>query len=138
MYFPSKKSAWLYPIYLVAVAACFAPFIAGRDYFLLFFTVPFAILLIWSWFTTGYRVEDEQLITRYGPMKKRIVIKEIRKISKTKNPLAAPALSFDRLEILYGSQFETELVSPRNTKQFVSLIKSTHPQIEVANNLIHE
>lgn len=65
-------------------------------------------------------------------------MKEIRKISKTKNPLAAPALSFDRLEILYGSQFETELVSPRDTKRFVSLIKSTHPQIEVANNLIHE
>lgn len=138
MYFPSKKDAWLYPIYLAGVAACFAPFLAGRDYFLLFFTVPFAILLIWSWFTTGYKVEKEQIIIRYGPMKKRISIKDIRKITTTKNPLAAPALSFDRLEILYGSQFETELVSPREAQQFVSLIKSIHPQIEVANNLINE
>ncbi|WP_410981750.1 PH domain-containing protein [Bacillus cereus] len=138
MYFPSKKDAWLYLIYVVGVAACFAPFLAGRNYFLLFFTVPFAILLIWSWFTTRYKVEDEQIIIQYGPVKRSILIKEIRKISKTRNPLVAPALSFDRLEILYGSQFETELISPRDTKQLVSLIKSIHPQVEIANNLIQE
>ncbi|MBO1626044.1 PH domain-containing protein [Bacillus arachidis] len=138
MYFPSKKDAWIYSIYLAGVAACFAPFLAGGDYFLLFFTIPFAILLIWSWFTTGYTVEDEQIIIRYGLRKKRISIKDIRKISKTKNPLAAPALSFDRLEILYGSQFETELISPRDTQRFIFLIKSIHPQIEVANNVINE
>lgn len=136
MYFPSKKDAWLYPIYLAGVTACFAPFFVGRDYFLLFFTIPFAILLIWSWFTTGYRIEGEQIIITYGPMKKRISIKEIRKISKTQNPLAAPALSFDRLEILYGSQFKTELISPRDTQQFIFLIKSIHPQTEIANNVI--
>ncbi|WP_347269297.1 PH domain-containing protein [Bacillus sp. TL12] len=62
----------------------------------------------------------------------------MRKISKIKNPLAAPAPSFDRLEILHGTQFETELISPRDTKQFVSLIKSIHPQVEIANNLIQE
>jgi len=123
---------------LAGVAACFAPFLAGRDYFLLFFTIPLAILLIWSWFTTGYTVENEQIIIRYGPMKKRISIKDIRKISRTKNPLAAPALSFDRLEILCGSQFQAELVSPKDKQQFVSLLKSIHPQIEVANNVINE
>ncbi|HEK9103271.1 PH domain-containing protein [Bacillus pfraonensis] len=138
MYFPSKKDVWLYPIYLAGVAACFAPFLAGRDYFLLFFTIPIAVLLIWSWFTTGYRIKDEQLIIRYGPRKKRISIKDIRKISKTKNPLAAPALSFDRLEILYGSQFETELVSPKDEQQFVCVLKNIHPQIEVENHLINE
>ncbi|WP_176546732.1 PH domain-containing protein [Bacillus pseudomycoides] len=119
MHFPSKKDAWLYPIYFAGVATCLAPFLAGRDYFLLFFTIPFVILLIWSWFTTGYKVENEQIIIRYGLMKKRISIKDIRKISKNQNPLAAPALSFDRLEILYGSQFETALVSPRDKQQFV-------------------
>ncbi|CAI8716869.1 PH domain-containing protein [Bacillus pseudomycoides] len=138
MYFPSQKDAWLYPIYLAVVAACFAPFLAGRDYFLLFFTIPFAILLIWSWFTTGYRVEDAQIIIRYGPMKKRISIKDIGKISKTKNPLAAPALSFDRLEILYGSQFETALVSPKDKRKFVSLLKSIHPQIEIENHIMND
>lgn len=138
MYFPSKRDTWLYPIYLAGIVVCFAPFLAGRDYFILFFTIPFAILLIWSWFTTGYKVENEQIIIRYGLMKKRISIKDIRKISKTKNPLAAPALSFDRLEILYGSQFETELVSPKDKQQFVSLLKSIHPQIEVENHVINE
>ena len=135
VYFPSKKDAWLYPIYLAGIVACFAPFLVGRDFFLLFFTIPFAILLIWSWFTTGYKVEDEQIIITYGPMKKRISIKDIRKISKTKNPLAAPALSFDRIEILYGSDFETELVSPKNKQQFISLLKSMNPQIEIEKSI---
>lgn len=138
MYFPSKKDAWIYSIYLAGIAACFAPFLAGRDYFLLFFIIPLAILLIWSWFTTGYTVENEQIIIRYGPMKKRISIKDIRKISRTKNPLAAPALSFDRLEILYGSQFQAELVSPKDKQQFVSLLKSIHPQIEVEYHIMNK
>ncbi|PFE03342.1 hypothetical protein COE15_26250 [Bacillus cereus] len=133
-----KKDAWIYSIYLAGVAACFAPFLAGRDYFLLFFTIPLAILLIWSWFTTGNKVEDEQIIIRYGPMKKRISIKDIRKISRTKNPLAAPALSFDRLEILYGSQFQGGLVSPKDKQQFVSLLKSIHPQIEVEYHIMNK
>ncbi len=123
---------------MAGVAACFAPFLAGRDYFLLFFTIPLAILLIWSWFTTGYTVENEQIIIRYGPMKKRISIKDIRKISRTKNPLAAPALSFDRLEILCGSQFQAELVSLKDKQQFVSLLKSIHPQIEVEYHIMNK
>lgn len=71
-------------------------------------------------------------------MKKRISIKDIRKISRTKNPLAAPALSYDRLEILYGSQFQAELVSPKDKQQFVSLLKSIHPQIEVEYHIMNK
>ncbi|QWU44108.1 PH domain-containing protein [Bacillus sp. NP247] len=130
MEFPSKKDAWLYPIFLVAIGACFAPLLAGRAYFLLLFTIPLVILFVWSWFTTKYIVEEEVIFIKSGPIKKRILIKDIKKISNTKNPLAAYALSFDRLEILYGS-YETELISPKNKEKFILLLKRKNPQIEI-------
>ncbi|WP_331271559.1 PH domain-containing protein [Bacillus sp. 95MFCvi2.1] len=52
--------------------------------------------------------------------------------------LAAQALSFDRLEILHGPQFETAIVFPRDKQQFVSLLKSIHPQIEVENHIMND
>ncbi|MED0971409.1 PH domain-containing protein [Bacillus paramycoides] len=130
MEFPSKKDAWLYLVFIIALGACIAPIFAGREYFLMFFTIPLATVLTWSWFTTKYIVEEEVIIIKSGPIKKRIFIKDIKKISNTKNPLAAYALSFDRLEILYGS-YKTELISPRNKEEFNSLLKRKNPQIEI-------
>ncbi|MFJ8262962.1 PH domain-containing protein [Rummeliibacillus sp. NPDC094406] len=135
MYFPSKKDLWIYPINWGCIIACFTPFFIGRDYGALFFTIPFAILLVWSWFTTGYKVNNELLIIRNGPIKKKIPIKDIKKITKTQNPLASSALSIDRLEITYGSDFGMALVSPKDKQKFASLLKSINPQIEVNNNI---
>lgn len=135
MYFPSKKDLWIYLVIWVCVIACLTPIFIGRDFEVLFFTIPLAILLIWALFTTGYKVNDELLIIQNGPIKKKILIKDIKKISKTKNPLASSALSIDRLEITYGSKFEMELVSPKDKQKFTSLLKSINPQIEVTDNI---
>lgn len=130
MTFPSKKDAWLYPISFVVIGACFAPIFAGREYFLLFFTIPLAIVFIWSWFSTQYIVEEEMVIIRSGFIKKRIFIQDIKCISNTKNPIAAHALSFDRLEIVYGLH-KTEVISPKGKEQFINLVKSKNPHIEI-------
>ncbi|MCZ6939325.1 hypothetical protein EJ131_01650 [Bacillus mycoides] len=130
MEFPSKKDVWLYPIFFIVLGACFAPIFAGREYFLLFFTIPLAILFSWSWFSTKYIVKEEIIIITSGPVKKRIFIRDIKRISNTKNPIAAHALSFDRLEIVYGS-YETELISPRNKEEFILLLKRKNPGIEI-------
>ncbi|MGE6548298.1 PH domain-containing protein [Bacillus mycoides] len=130
MEFLSKKDVWLYPIFFVVIGACFAPIFAGREYFLLFFTIPLAILFSWSWFSTKYIVKEEIIIITSGLVKKRIFIRDIKRISNTKNPIAAHALSFDRLEIVYGS-YETELISPRNKEEFILLLKRKNPGIEI-------
>ena len=135
MYFSSKKDLWLYPIIWVCIIACFTPFFIGRDFEALFFTIPVAILLVWSWFTTGYKVNNELLIIQNGPIKRKIPIKDIKKITSTKNLLASSALSIDRLEITYGSDFGMALVSPKDKQKFASLLKSINPQIEVNNNI---
>ncbi|MBL3820193.1 PH domain-containing protein [Bacillus sp. BSL6] len=123
MEFPSKKDTWLYPIFFVVMGACFAPIFAGREYFLLFFTIPLAIVFIWSWFSTKYIVGEETITIRSGSVNKRIFIRDIKQISNTKNPIAAYALSFDRLEIIYGSH-QTEIISPKDKEQFINLVTS--------------
>ncbi|MGH0679075.1 PH domain-containing protein [Bacillus luti] len=130
MEFPSKKDVWLYPIFFVVIGACFAPIFAGREYFLLFFTIPFAILFSWSWFSTKYIVREETITIRSGFIKKRIFIQDIKQISNTKNPIAAHALSFDRIEIVYGAH-KTEIISPKGKEQFINLVKSKNPHIEI-------
>ncbi|PGO34166.1 hypothetical protein CN984_02530 [Bacillus cereus] len=130
MEFPSKKDAWLYPIFLVVIGACLAPIFAGRDYFLLFFTIPLVILFVWSWFSTKYIVGEKEITIRSGLVKKRIRIRDIKRISDTKNPIAAYALSFDRLEIVYDS-YKIEIISPKDKAQFIQLVKSKNPHIEI-------
>ncbi|CAM3998724.1 hypothetical protein BAQ48_06935 [Bacillus luti] len=130
MEFPSKKDVWLYPIFFVVIGACFVPIFAGREYFLLFFTIPLAILFSWSWFSTKYIVREETITIRSGFIKKRIFIQDIKQISNTKNPIAAHALSFDRIEIVYGAH-KTEIISPKGKEQFINLVKSKNPHIEI-------
>ncbi|ACO26704.1 PH domain-containing protein [Bacillus cereus] len=130
MEFPSKKDAWLYPILFIVVGACFAPIFAGREYFLLFFTIPLAILFMGSWFSTKYIVGEETITIRSGFVKKRIFIRDIKQISNTKNPIAAYALSFDRLEIVYGAH-QTEIISPKDKEQFINHVKNKNPHIEI-------
>ncbi|MCR6794481.1 hypothetical protein BACERE00193_02222 [Bacillus paranthracis] len=130
MEFPSKKDTWLYPIFFVVMGACFAPIFAGREYFLLFFTIPLSILLMWSWFSTKYIVGEETITIRSGFVKKCILIRDIKQISNTKNPVAAYALSLDRLEIVYDTN-QTEIISPKDKEQFISQVKNKNPHIEI-------
>ena len=135
MYFPSKKDAWLYPINWGCIIACFTPIFIGRDYEALFFTIPLGIFLCWSWFTTGYNINEDYLMIQYGPIKKNIPIKDIKSISQTKNFIAASALSIDRLEILYGVDFGTAIISPKDRRKFVAHLIDINPKIEMDKHL---
>lgn len=130
MYFASKKDKWLYPIQWGCMIACFTPLFIGRDFEALFFTIPFALLLMWCWFFTGYKVEGGLLIIRNGPIRKRIPIKDIKQITHTKNLLAASALSINRLEIIYESGLGMALISPKDQQKFTALLTHINPHIE--------
>ena len=61
----------------------------------------------------------------------RIDIKEIHSISKTFNPLSAPALSINRLEIKYGNNYDYVLISPRYRDKFITELKTLNPDIQI-------
>ncbi|WP_251514386.1 PH domain-containing protein [Oceanobacillus luteolus] len=93
------------------------------------------ILLFWMWFGTGYVIQQETLIVKFGPFKKKINIEGIKRISKEKNVWAAPALAADRLRIHYGL-YEEISISPKNKEEFVKLLLEKNKKIELDEELI--
>lgn len=135
MYFPSKKDVWLFLLLWGTILVCTVSIFTTKDLLATFILLPIDILLIWFWFTTGYCIKEEQLIVTFGPFKSKIDIKEIRKMRRTKNPLSAPALSMDRIEISYGKFFDIALVSPKDKRVFVAKLLEINPIIELDESL---
>ncbi len=92
-------------------------------------------LLFWMWFGTGYIIQHETLIVKFGPFKKKINIEGIKRVSKEKNVWAAPALAADRLRIYYGL-YEEISISPKNKEEFVKLLLEKNKKIELDEELI--
>ena len=128
MEFPSKKIHG-YIRFFRCHWSVFCSYICRERIFSFIFTIPLAIVFIWSWFSTKYIVGEETITIRSGFVNKRIFIRDIKQISNTKNPIAAYALSFDRLEIIYGSH-QTEIISPKDKEQFINLVTSKNTYIE--------
>ncbi len=79
--------------------------------------------------TTYYLVRGRTLLVRSSFFYNlQIPIDHIVEIRATNNPLAAPAASLDRLEILYGNQGSI-LVSPRDKEDFVRTLRAVNPKI---------
>ena len=91
-------------------------------------------LMLWIWFRTGYKVVGEIIRVQFGPFRSTISIKEIKKLNKNKSPFMAPALSVDHLEILY-SNYKVINISPKDEKEFIRLLVTNNPNIEIHNEL---
>ncbi len=96
-----------------------------------------SLFLLWIWFGTGYKMEDGKLKIVFGPIRWSISIQDIKKVDKVKNPFAAPALSIDRIELLYGN-FSIVNISPKNKKEFVENLLKINPHIELTKKIQQE
>ncbi|MGX5913241.1 PH domain-containing protein [Aliidiomarina sp. Khilg15.8] len=76
------------------------------------------ILPVWLLAGTGYVLHSEQLVVHAGPFRWRVPLKDITSITPTRNPLASPALSLDRLRIEYGHG-KWVMISPRDKEQLM-------------------
>ena len=84
--------------------------------------VLLALLLI-CFLPVYYQIDASVLTIRAGFLRTSIPISQIMKVRPTWNPLSAPALSLDRLEIKYspdGVLEEIALVSPKDKKKFIT------------------
>ncbi|WP_405097096.1 PH domain-containing protein [Oceanobacillus sp. FSL H7-0719] len=90
--------------------------------------------LIWVWFGTGYRIENEVIKIQNGPFKWKVSIQDINSISKRKSILATPALSVERLVLHYGRYGEMQL-SPKAKSEFIELLLTKNPQIKLDDTL---
>lgn len=73
---------------------------------------------LWLLTTTHYVLSDSRLIVRSGPLRWEVPLEDITGIEPTRSPLAAPALSIDRIRICYG-RGKAILISPRRRERFL-------------------
>jgi hypothetical protein len=80
---------------------------------------------------TRYQVDDNKLNIQCGFRYKRTIdIGTIKKISETNDPTNSPALSTDRIEIIYN-QSDRVLISPANKLGFITHLLQLNPAITI-------
>ena len=131
MEFKSKVDLWLAAVLWGSVAICFFPvFLEDGLIVGLAIGIPMAIFVLLLWINTKYYIRDDQLVIK-GVLKDTLIpIESITSVKTTRNPLSAPALSMDRLEINYG-KYEFTLISPLEKERFVEELLKVNPQITI-------
>ncbi|MDR7210056.1 PH domain-containing protein [Flavobacterium piscis] len=97
----------------------------------LFFMSLVIIFIVHMFMTTFYIIEGEKLIIKCGFLINiSIAVETIKKISETNNIMSSPALSLDRLEILYN-KFDTVMISPKEKIKFIEAIQKINPEVKI-------
>jgi hypothetical protein len=77
---------------------------------------------VWLLTSTRYTIDQDTLHVRSGPVSCTIALKDIRKISPTRAMSSAPALSLDRLHIIYGT-WQDCVISPKDKEGFLRSLR---------------
>lgn len=132
--FQSKKDIWLSVLIWGVIILLFFMMITEQNLVMFIVGILNNALLLWLWFDTNYKIDDENLIVKNGPFKSTIDIKSIHKLRATKTLLAGPALSIDRIEIQY-KRYDFVIVSPKEKNKFIESLLSKNTSIEVDEKL---
>ncbi|WP_396155306.1 PH domain-containing protein [Flavobacterium macrobrachii] len=124
--YKSKIDWWLIILILILFGYPIVDGILSKEYVL---SLVFGLILIIFFFlskTIQYKIDGENLVI----WKTKIEIKTIRKIYRTNNPLSSPAMSLDRIAIVYN-KFDEVLLSPKERDEFINELLKINPNIEV-------
>lgn len=129
MVFKSKVDIWMAIIFILIPISMIYGVITEPSAILLLITALIIVLLCILFFGTKYVIEEDELIVYGGIYKKRIQIRQIRSLRPSKNPLSAPAMSIDRIEITFDPHIQVILVSPKDKELFVKKLLEVNPDI---------
>jgi hypothetical protein len=129
--YKSKIDLWLIIILTLVFGGIVIISIINK-YWIGFIIAIIPTIFLWDMFkSTFYIITEEELIIRCGIFYKLVIkINDIRKISESNDLISSPALSIDRLEILYN-RFDTILISPKKKYEFLQSIETLKPDIEI-------
>ena len=135
MAFKSKVDLWLMVVLLAALCICIYPLFYEFSILGLIVFILVTFLLLFIIFGVKYIIRGDKLIVYGGIYKKTIDIKRIVKLNKSNNILSAPALSMDRIEIIYNPTLDYILISPLKKQLFIEALLKVNSDIEVDEKL---
>ncbi|MDH5552244.1 MAG: PH domain-containing protein [Nitrosomonas sp.] len=127
--FKSKIDKWLFICLIFSVVAC----LLGASVMLeeggaLYTSIAVITIIagagfpLWIFTSTKYIVRKAELKIVSGPFSWAIPIKSIKSVEETQSTITGPALSFDRLEIIYGED-KVIIVSPVDKMQLIQKLE---------------
>lgn len=131
--FKSKIDLWVGAIFALLPIIMICAVIEKPDVVPIVITVLLIGMLIVLFFGTKYAIVGDELIIYGGIYKKKIAINQITSLRPTKNPLSAPAMSLDRIEITFNPLMQIALVSPKDKETFVNKLLEVNPSIKLAS-----
>lgn len=134
--YKSKKDQWLVWItwfsnIVIIVSVIYLFYIEGITTYSLVYGISMILVVLFLYFLlrlTYYVITDTELRVRSFFFKWNIRIDTIKKIFPTNNMLSSPALSLDRLMIIYGDEKKI-MISPENKNEFLNDIASQNPDL---------
>lgn len=139
--YPSKKDIFVFIIICLIASLASSINAAMESGTLMSWSCTLLIVLVWLAlflliYPTKYIIDGDNLLIRCGFQRKRISISQIIYVRRSHNLLASPALSVDRLEIVFkGKYTDSILISPRNRIDFVEDLKAINPDIDISKAL---
>lgn len=124
--FRSKIDWWLI---LIIVGIFSYPIVEGistKQYGLSITMISILMIMFWMFSKIKYVIEETMLKVWWI----KIDIHSIKRVYKTNNPLSSPALSLDRIAIVYNT-YDEVLISPKLKKEFVDELLKINPSIIV-------
>jgi hypothetical protein len=83
-----------------------------------------AAFVVWVLSATSYRISDTTLLIRCGPLRRKLDLDDVDAITPSHDLLAGPALSLDRLRVIYRGSTVGVLVSPQDRDGFLDCCAS--------------
>ncbi len=124
--FRSKIDWWLVVVILTTLSYPIAVGLANKQYVFSLIMLSFLGIISWSFFKIKYIIEGSTLKVWWI----KIDIHSIKRIYKTNNPLSSPALSLDRIAIVYN-KYDEVLISPKLKNELIEELLKINPNIIV-------
>jgi len=81
-----------------------------------------AVLVCWIFISTYYELRQDQLVARCGPFIWRVPLAEVTAVRESSSARSGPALSMDRLEIVYRGG-RVLVISPADKAGFLAALR---------------
>ncbi|BDD12700.1 hypothetical protein FUAX_51320 (plasmid) [Fulvitalea axinellae] len=134
--FKSKVDFWLFaPVFAILAYTSVLPFwksgFSTDALIASSVSVSSAVFVIHLFKTTVYRITDNGRLSVKCSflINEDILVSDIKEIHKSHNPLSSPAMSLDRIKVIYGNDHYI-LLSPEDKRLFVAELLKINPKIK--------
>lgn len=141
--YKSKKDQWLVWItwfsnIVIIVSVIYLFYIEGITTYSLVYGISMILVVLFLYYLlnlTYYVITDTEIRVRSFFFKWNIRIDTIKKIFPTNNMLSSPALSLDRLMIIYGDEKKI-MISPENKTEFLNDVATRNTNLQIEGNIL--